>query len=298
MVQSSQVYKIPVEGLGLDQPVHIALRCFSPVSAPRALLYCLPGGACTGRYFDLDIPGDSSYSFAKTMADKGYLVVTVDHLGLGDSTQIDDGFEVTTSRIVKANANALAGLPKPWRQLPQICVGHSMGAMLGICQQAWYGGFNAMALLGFGHCGMPDFLCGLGKELASTPAQALEKDVELAKAQFGQGYFDLGMDAETRPSDSPAIRLALLNKQAPLLTVPGSLTLIPNVIWDVSRQVVLPTFTAMGDGDICGEQSEQTNLVYGKSHSIVLKDTRHNHFLFDSRHQLFIELDRWLKKLM
>ena len=294
-MQSSQVCKIPVSGLGFNTPSHIALHCYFPEAKPRAVLYCLPGGACLSSYFDLDVAEDASYSFARTMAAKGYLVVTVDHLGLGESTQIENGYEVTLARVVQANAMAMAEFKREWDHLPQICVGHSMGAMLGICQQACYGGFDAMALLGFGHCGMPDFLCDLGKQLAETPQLAREQDVALATAQFGQGYLDFGADRDIRPEHAEGLKRALSKKQAPLLAVPGALTLVPNSVRDLAQTIELPCFAAMGDKDICGELAAQADLIAGKVHSVSLPNTRHNHFIFDGRHQLYTELDTWLK---
>lgn len=55
-----------------------------PADAVAALL-CLAGGLYDKRYWHLQIDGHPGYSFAEHLAAAGFVVITVDHLGVGMS---------------------------------------------------------------------------------------------------------------------------------------------------------------------------------------------------------------------
>lgn len=51
-----------------------------------AALVCLPGGTYDKRYWHLEIERHPGYSFGEHLARAGYIVIAVDHLAVGDST--------------------------------------------------------------------------------------------------------------------------------------------------------------------------------------------------------------------
>src|SRR2546421_10183816 len=51
----------------------------------KAVLLCLAGGTYDKRYWHLEVPGHPGYSFAEHLTGQGYVVVALDHLGVGDS---------------------------------------------------------------------------------------------------------------------------------------------------------------------------------------------------------------------
>jgi hypothetical protein len=120
------------------------------------VLFCLPGGGYTKAYYHMDSAG---YSFACNMAERGFVVAIVDHLGTGDSTHPQDGRHVTAEAMAHANHQVveqlrvllsqglIAGI-KP-SKLFFAGIGHSMGAMLGIIQQSMYQSFDSLAVLGW-----------------------------------------------------------------------------------------------------------------------------------------------------
>src|ERR1700722_14865107 len=64
-------------GLFLPDPGRVGRR---PV-----VTFCLPGGGMSRRYFDLEVdPAEGNYSMARHLADLGFVVVTIDHLGIGE----------------------------------------------------------------------------------------------------------------------------------------------------------------------------------------------------------------------
>ena len=59
-------------------------RVISPTNPSEPIVWCcLPGGGCSAGYFDLAVgDDDSSYSMAAYLADAGYVVLVLDHLGI------------------------------------------------------------------------------------------------------------------------------------------------------------------------------------------------------------------------
>jgi alpha-beta hydrolase superfamily lysophospholipase len=177
---------------GVQVPGEGELRIAAEVWAPRALdpqapvtaLVCLPGGGMTRRYYDLPIEGEGSdsFSFATQMVARGFVVILIDHLGIGESDRPADGYAVTAERVAGANANATQQIVEQLREgsltldlpaLPSLItlgVGHSMGAMMTLLQQSQRHQHAGIALLGFSTRGLPDYMPPQVRELAQDPA--------------------------------------------------------------------------------------------------------------------------------
>jgi pimeloyl-ACP methyl ester carboxylesterase len=118
-----------------------------------------PGGGYSRGYWDIQWPG--GYSQAEFHARRGWTLVAVDHLGVGDSSLPDPTvltFEVlavansaATQRIVSMlrsgtlSADAVAPVQNPY----VIGVGQSMGGCVSIVAQAAHRTFDALAVLGY-----------------------------------------------------------------------------------------------------------------------------------------------------
>src|SRR5438270_7328595 len=145
----------------------LAAWVFAPPALPAdtspVVLVCLPGGAYTKAYYHLEVPDfpPEAYSFALHMVKQGFVVVTIDHLGVGESTWPADGKELTLEVMALANAavtsqvrarlvagTLVAGLA-PQHEPFLVGVGHSMGSFLLVAQQADRRSFAAIAPLGY-----------------------------------------------------------------------------------------------------------------------------------------------------
>jgi pimeloyl-ACP methyl ester carboxylesterase len=151
------------EAVGSGEILSQAAWLFLPVDPTRAtaVLVCLAGGTYDKRYWHLEVPGRRGYSFAEYLAEQGYLVVALDHLGTGGSSDPQGSGSVGLRMLAAGDAEAVAqvsarlrdgtlvqGLP-PLR-LPVVGVGHSMGSCLTTMIAAQARPYDAVALLGYG----------------------------------------------------------------------------------------------------------------------------------------------------
>jgi alpha-beta hydrolase superfamily lysophospholipase len=147
----------PTHGGTLEQAAWI----FAPEEPAhaRAVLVCLAGGTYDKHYWHLEVPENPGYSFADHLAAHGYVVVALDHLGVGDSTDVAgpagldllaraDAEVVRQVRERLSAGTLIDGLPAG--ALPVVGVGHSMGACLTTMVQADANCYDAVVLLGYG----------------------------------------------------------------------------------------------------------------------------------------------------
>jgi alpha-beta hydrolase superfamily lysophospholipase len=148
-----------------DGPMEIATAVFVPDDVahrpPRAVVVAYPGGTYRWNYYHLEVPGHPGYSLAQHLAAAGHLVVACDHLGIGDSTPIDDldpisadlvldadraAFEVIRDRLATGTlVEDLSPLDAPF----MVGVGHSMGGYLVTRHQGEHASFDAVGVLGW-----------------------------------------------------------------------------------------------------------------------------------------------------
>ncbi|MFI4981113.1 MAG: alpha/beta hydrolase [Nevskiales bacterium] len=313
---------------GISLPGIGALRVAVEVRAPdRAslgvvpvALVCLPGGGMNRRFFDLmpggDAADDTSFSFARQMVQRGFIVVCMDHLGVGESDRPEDGYLLTPEVLVNANQHALeqvlaglragtllAGLP-PLPGLLSIGVGHSMGAMLTLLQQAAHHPHVGLALLGFSTRGMPEYLIPEAKALSADTQAVRAELVRLAKATFVVPYPEVkpspqsnslfaGAAAEARGVE--AIKAA----RDKMLPVTAFMSMLPGNVAPEAAQIEVPLFLALGERDIAGAP-HKVPAAFTNSRDLslhILPETGHSHFLFPARAGLFKRLGVWARQV-
>lgn len=301
-----------------EAPLQIAAEIFAPsqLASPPLALVCLPGGGMNRRYYDLQAD-DDSFSFARQMTARGFIVVVIEHLGVGDSSRPADSYALTAECITQANADATAALLKQLRDgslLPQfgplpglrsLGVGHSMGAMFTITQQAAHAQHAAIAVLGFSTRGLPEYVSPKVIELAKEPALIRAQVVERARKMFVADYPEIkpspaansifaGNKADPRGVE--AIKAA----RAPLLPVPAFFSMVPNNVGPEAAQVSVPVFIGVGERDMVGSPHAVT-AAFTASQDVTLyiqPGAGHSHFLFASRTQLFERLAAWARTVV
>ena len=150
------------EAAGLGQPAHVALTVTVP-DEPRpepVVCFAKPGGGYGRGYYTVDLPGPAHGAQADWHAARGWVFVSLDHLGVGDSSQ-HDAERLSYTPVVAASQAAeavvreklaagtlLEGLPAIERPLT-IGIGQSMGGSLTVVQQGRYHCYDGIGVLGY-----------------------------------------------------------------------------------------------------------------------------------------------------
>lgn len=279
-----------------------------PVS--QQVWFCLPGGGMNRQFYDLQ-GREGAFSFARQMAARGYVCVLVDPPGIGDSDRPDDGHALTLQRITSAlthvreqvcadlqTGRIAADLPA-LEQVRTIGLGHSMGAMLTVLQQADARQHAALALLGFGLQGLPDYLPDTVKALASNPLAVRQQLGQVARAMFPAAWPDMSGggngDFYGNASAERDAVVALKAARDRLLPVPATLSIVPGNVAAEARNIAVPVRLVYGSADFIGP-SDDAACGFTASVSVsqqTLPHTGHSFFLFNSRTALFDDLAAW-----
>jgi pimeloyl-ACP methyl ester carboxylesterase len=306
-------------GVGIPLP-KIAVELFWPGNLRLArtpkMLACLPGGGMNRRYFDIGGDDLGRFSFARHMAAEGYVVACVDHLGVGESTRPADGFILTPNLLAAANSDVTRQLASGLRngslvpELPSlpdlqtIGVGHSMGAMLTVLQQAGDPTHAGLVLLGFSNRGLPDYLPTQARALIGAPDTIADRIAGIARQLHATPYGDLqpSPGSSTMFHGAKAERVAveaLKLARDKLLVVAGLQSIIPEGLTPQLATIDTPVFLAVGDHDIAGPpHAIPASFPASRDISLlILKDTGHAHFIFPSRCTLFRKIADWIATL-
>lgn len=298
--------------------LELAVEIFAPEQPLPIALVCLPGGAMTRRYFDLMPPGDAddSFSFARQMAARGFTSILIDHLGVGESSRPADGYALTAELLAQANAaateaalgkirdgSAINGLA-PIPHVASLGIGHSMGAMLTILQQAQARQHGGIAVLGFSTRGLPEYLTPEVRELAKDPAAARKETVRLARAMFQDPYPKIGRTSDgsqlyaglhAEPAGVQAIKAA----RELLLPVPAFMSMLPGNVAPEAAKIEVPVFVGLGELDMAGPPQDAPKAFTASPavEFVLLPKAGHSHFLFEARRELFDRLAKWAGSL-
>ncbi|MGO8825234.1 MAG: hypothetical protein ACLQU9_08335 [Acidimicrobiales bacterium] len=147
---------------GLGERAHVALTVTAPDEVPPDPIVCFgkPGGGYARGYYTEDLPGPAGGAQATWHAQRGWVFVSVDHLGVGDSSQHDPE-RLSYTPVVAASQAAEAdvlqklaagtlieGLAKVEHPLT-IGIGQSMGGCLTVVQQGRFHCYDGIGVLGY-----------------------------------------------------------------------------------------------------------------------------------------------------
>jgi pimeloyl-ACP methyl ester carboxylesterase len=294
----------------------LALDLHAPRELPeRPIAFvCLPGGGMSRRYFDLTTEDDpDSFSFVKAMTAQGFIVVSIDYLGIGDSSRPQDGWALTPELIARANAHVTTqvlsrlragsfGLPA-LPELRSIGLGHSMGAMMTVLQQAAFRQHQAIALLGFSTRGLPEYAPA---EVKAMDHEARRKNLAaIAKAQFKEAYPRIGRSRDSAElyasaKADPRAAEAIKPVMQPLLAQPATLSMFPGNVAPEAAQVEVPVLLGLGALDMAGPP-HQAPTAFTASRDVTLaifRDTGHSHFVFPTRMEVFSRIAAWARSVI
>jgi alpha-beta hydrolase superfamily lysophospholipase len=304
------------EAVDLPGSHQIAVSVVAPAAFGQAgdatVLCCLPGGSLSRKYWDLEVDGDRRFSFAEFMAARGFATLAIDHLGVGASTQPDDGYALDLMRLARANQAALTqatarlragdaseGRP-PLAPLRSMGVGHSMGSCMTVVQQAHHAPHAGIVLMSFTTRGLPHFLNEGERAFAGDPHGARAKLPELIRARFGTPApappSGAGHEAAYAVGTAPPEALLALRQAATALAAgPGILSMIPGAFGPEAAAIDVPVFLAVGDHDL--HSAEHASEEFPHSPEVVaytLPDCWHCHNVANTRERLWSRIARWI----
>jgi alpha-beta hydrolase superfamily lysophospholipase len=289
------------EAVALGEPAHVVAEVVTPDGdgQPLGVLFCTPGGGMTRRFFDLPTPaGVPEASFARAMAARGFAVVLIDPLGVGESSVPADPYLLGPDLMGRAGAAAVRlvledlrkGAASPdleaWPGVRSIGVGHSYGALLSVVQQARDPVHVGLGLFGFHTAGLPHLLTP--EELAVTPRQVRDELAARTRVKHPTPYLDL----QTRPSSQP---VSVAAASVPVLSTMSLISRTPGIVAEEAAAIDVPVFLVFGDKDIHG-RVDAASQAYPNSPDVallMLPDTRHNHFVYPNRALLFDRFAAW-----
>jgi dienelactone hydrolase len=281
----------------------------------KAVLVCLAGGSYDKHYWHLEVPGHPGYSFAEYMSALGYVVVAVDHLAVGDSTDPAESHElgmpllaagdVLVARQIRERLAARTLASSLPADLPVVGVGHSMGACLTTMVQATSEVYDAVVLLGYGVqiANVND----VDHRGADMDTQVAETMVHLREA-FGasedavSGYLPRGPirplfhapdvpDAVVTADDTAASRVPIL--AASQVTTPG-------YVQSFAQMITVPVFLGFGAAiDVSpGPHTEPANYpASGDVTLYLVPGSGHCHNFASARALLWDRIACWLNAL-
>lgn len=275
------------------------------------VLVCWPGGSYSRSYWDFP---SETYSFSRYMAERGYVVVNVDPLGVGASTRPPDADDVGLAvmaeaaagcadqiRIMLAEGTLDQGLG-PVGGARLVGVGHSMGGALVTATQALFGSYDAIAILGFpvrirDTSADGDTMSMSVTELIQSPA------ADRAKAGSGPTWEDkyVMLDRTARRSvfHLPDVPLSVIEADDALsVTWPRRPNIEAAAGFDAmyAPRVSVPIFLGFGSVELVADpRTEVPNYPSCNDITLqILKRSAHCHNFSTDRHLMWDRIDRWL----
>jgi hypothetical protein len=273
------------------------------------VLVCWPGGSYGRDYWDIHLPGRDGYSFAEHMTARGLVVIAADPLGVGDSGRPEDGTLCTYDALADAAHEAvklvrarladgtLVGHLPPIAAARVFGVGHSIGGGLVVLQQARWGSYDAIGVLGYTH----------GAKARAVPsgddAGARATAVEQAKGFWGDQWEARYGVVDKAPHqnwlngpDAPADIVAADNANAVVWAAePYIDALHVGYTAAYAARVTAPVMVAFGEFDIADQPRDEA-AFYERSDDItlfVLQGSYHCHNFQDGRARLWDRLGAW-----
>ena len=151
-------------GLGEAASVALSVHLPNPERQPERPFICFgkPGGGYSKGYFTVDLPGPGRGAQADWHAARGWIFVSVDHLGVGASSTTHDPARLDYTTVAAANQAAeqevlgrleagtlVEGFPAVSDPI-SIGIGQSMGGCLTVIQQGRYHCYDGIGILGYG----------------------------------------------------------------------------------------------------------------------------------------------------
>lgn len=323
------------EAAGLGELATIALTVDLPdtdaIDGRPVVCFAKPGGGYSKGYYTVDLPGPARGAQADWHAKRGWIFVSVDHLGVGESTTGHDGARLDYTTLAAANHAAereilrrledgtlLPGFPAITDPL-RLGIGQSMGGCLTIIQQGRYHCYDGIGVLGYSavHTHPPvkpgqtpsvapwlprDTLLDEPLVIVNAPqlaAAPVVVNTPEGAAAMGWGFHFDDIDPELVRNDVDDFPTRHGNI-APWAsaTLPGAVAascLTPGAVAPEAAAVLSPVLVAFGERDVCADPKGEPR-AYLSATSVdlfICPRMGHMHNFAGTRQLLWNRIDTW-----
>lgn len=275
--------------VAIGEPVEIAASLFLPDTGWTELVVAFHGGGYSRKYWHPEFRDYPGYSYAEHVTGTGKALLTIDVLGMGESSAPDPESKISRATIAAACDAAVQQVARDLGGgFTCTGIGHSMGAMVAITIQATHKTFDRLAVLGWANA--PMFLGGttIGEMRAALPAygylpsprEPLRPLCFLADVPIGLIEAD-----EAQRGLSPAC----LGRDA----------LAPGIVHAAAASIVCPVLILHGVVDTSPDPRAEAGYFTSsaKVDVVVLADSAHCHNFASSRVIGWQAIDRWIGSL-
>lgn len=302
---------------GLGQDLEIAASVYPPSaresdSTDPAVIFAFPGGGYNRHYYDLNLPGHRGYSQAAHHAARGFVVVTIDHIGTGDSSV--PGAALDYSAIARLNASAVAHISHlltsgalaadlpALRMGARIGIGQSYGGLLLTVLEGEQPTFDGVAFLGWSaiesrprtDLGMPPMealLLPPGSGLAHPLRAAMHFDDE------PEDIVEEDMRGWPQRDGVPVPTWATRHMPGGPHQRSALSPVDPGVVSEHAARIACAVLTACGERDVCADLRREP-AAYAASPDITLfflPRSSHMHNFASTRQLLWQRIDSWAR---
>jgi pimeloyl-ACP methyl ester carboxylesterase len=303
---SFNVSRVLPDRLTGQLPVNVVARVYLPedltlLPTVPTVITCLVGGSYDWRYFDVQIEGHENYSQARYMAAQGHIVVIPDHIGIGDSSRVANPWEATRHWVATANHEAMRQLYQLLErgelcpELPalphfnKVGLGHSMGGMQTITQQALLQTYDAVGILGYTAQGV--HLSFGGQLISADPGPISQEEPDywlLDRSQTRETFhWEDVPQAVLQADDSLLVEVpTVLSKQS----------ITGGIVTGDAKKIAVPVYICLGQRDVSPDPYMEP-YFYKQAPEVtlhILPKSGHCQSFASTRMQMWDRINGWI----
>jgi alpha-beta hydrolase superfamily lysophospholipase len=270
----------------VGERAEIAASLFLPEGDWTELLIAIHGGGYNRKYWHPPLKGHAGYSYADHVVSTGKALLTLDMLGMGESSKPEPESKLSRMKIAAAcDAAVRQVVAELGSGFSTTGIGHSMGGLMGISMQGAFQTFDRLAVLGWANTPMQ--LGGTTPEemLANTPTSGyLLSPREAMRALFYLPDVPLDLIEQDEALGGPSP--ASLGRDA----------LTPGIVHDAAARIACPVFIHHAVVDTSPDpQAEAAFFTASPSVAVfVHQGSAHCHNFATTRADGWRALDDWI----
>jgi pimeloyl-ACP methyl ester carboxylesterase len=270
----------------IGEPVEIVASLFLPDTKWTELLVAIHGGGYSRKYWHPEIADFPGYSYAEHVVSTGKALLTIDVLGMGESSAPDPESKLSRMKIAAACDAAIQQVVADLGSAFTITgIGHSMGGMMAITIQAVHRTFDRLAVLGWANAPL---------QLGATTS------AEMMAAIPAHGYLPSPREALRPLCFLPDVPLALIEAdEAQRGLSPACLgrdALTPGIVHAAAASITCPVLILHGVVDTSPDPNAEAAYFASSARVdvVVLADSAHCHNFASSRVAGWRSIDDWI----